>query len=108
MSSSKIVLITGANTGLGFEIVRALSSSSNQFTILVGGRSIDKANKAVEKIQSEYPDSPSSPTAVQIDIEDDESIDALYQQVTSKFGRLDILVNNAGMSACFRPKPLTS
>ena len=33
---------------------------------------------------------------VQIDIEDDKSIEALYGLVTEKFGRVDVLLNNAG------------
>ena len=95
-SASKVVLITGANTGIGYETVRSLSSSPQAYTILLGGRSIDKANKAAETARAEFPKSASTIQTVQIDIEDDDSINALYDDIESKFGKLDILVNNAG------------
>lgn len=97
--SSSIVLITGANTGLGYEIVRALCSSGQSYRILLGGRSLQRAEAAAKKALDEFPQTPSRIEAVQIDIEDDKSIEALVQQVESQHGRLDVLVNNAGKSA---------
>jgi NAD(P)-dependent dehydrogenase (short-subunit alcohol dehydrogenase family) len=96
MTSTPILLITGANTGLGFETVMALCQSSKAFTILLGGRDLSKANAAVEKAQKKFPTSPSSLNAVQIDIEDDDSISQLFDHVSTTYGRLDILINNAG------------
>lgn len=92
----KIILITGANTGLGFEIVRALCSSAEQYQILLGGRSVERAEEAVKKALEEHPKTQSGIEAVQIDIDDDKSMDSLFQQVQSKYGRLDVLINNAG------------
>lgn len=96
MSTKRVLLITGANTGLGYEVIRSLSQSPNAYTILLGGRSIDKAKVAAEKAQKEFPSSASDIETVQIDIEDDESIAKLFEYVSSKYGRLDILINNAG------------
>lgn len=96
MSSSPILLITGANTGLGFETVKALCSSSKAYTILLGGRSLEKATAAAQQARGEFPNSPSTVTPVQVDIEDDESISKLYDLVADKYGRMDILINNAG------------
>ena len=67
-----IVLITGANTGLGFQIVRALCSSDNAFEILVGGRSLVKAQEASKAAVNEFPTTQSRTWPVQIDIENDE------------------------------------
>lgn len=95
-SSTPMVLITGANTGLGFETVRSLFRSQKTYTILLGGRSLDKANAAVDALRKEFPASKSTVQALQIDIEDDLSISKAFETVEGKFGRLDVLVNNAG------------
>jgi NAD(P)-dependent dehydrogenase (short-subunit alcohol dehydrogenase family) len=95
---TKSVFITGANTGIGFQIVRALYSSSKQsYTILVGSRSLSNAHNAIEAVKSEFPSSSSSLTPIQIDIEDDTSIQAAYSAIESQLGgKLDVLINNAG------------
>jgi len=96
MASNSIILITGANTGLGFETVKALCQSSIAYTILLGGRSLEKANTAAQQAQTEFPKSPIVIKTVQIDIEDDDSISQLFEHVSSQYGRLDVLINNAG------------
>ena len=94
--ASRILLITGANTGLGFETVKALCRSEKAYTILLGGRSIDKAAAAVKDAQSTFPDSSSILKPIQIDLEDDESIARCLERVASEYGKLDVLLNNAG------------
>jgi NAD(P)-dependent dehydrogenase (short-subunit alcohol dehydrogenase family) len=97
--SSTIILITGANTGLGLATVNALSASQNNYTILLGGRSLEKAKKAASQVEAgARGDMIVEP--VQIDIEDDSSIESLVRFVTEKYGRLDVLINNAGMFYC--------
>lgn len=98
MTDKTIVLITGANTGLGYQIVRALYSSDKAYEILLGGRSIEKAQQATQDVEAEFSSSKSHIETVQIDIEDDQSIQNLREHIKSKFGRLDVLVNNAGLS----------
>jgi len=98
MASNTIVLITGANTGLGFETVKALCQSSKAYTILLGGRDLEKANAAAQEAKKLFPESPSNITAVKLDIEDDNSILQAFEHVSSYFGHLDVLINNAGDS----------
>jgi NAD(P)-dependent dehydrogenase (short-subunit alcohol dehydrogenase family) len=93
-----IILISGANTGIGYETVKALYASPTPYTILMGSRSLSKAASAIDTLKSEIPSSASEVVAIQLDIEDDASIDAAYKEVESKYGRLDTLVNNAGAS----------
>ena len=97
MDQKVVVLVTGANTGLGFEMVRALCSSERAYELLLGGRSLVKAEQAANVIMNEFPSSPSKIWPVQIDIEDDQSIQAIFNVVQQNFGRLDALVNNAGI-----------
>ncbi|KAF5023178.1 hypothetical protein F66182_4759 [Fusarium sp. NRRL 66182] len=96
--SKEIVLITGANTGIGFETVKALFRSSKAYHVLLGSRTPSNADKAIAQLNSEIPGSESTVEPVQIDITVDESIDKLCETVKSKFGKLDVLVNNAGAS----------
>jgi NAD(P)-dependent dehydrogenase (short-subunit alcohol dehydrogenase family) len=99
MAENSIVLVTGGNTGIGYESVKALYASSTAYTILMGSRSLDKAHTSIATIQSEVPDSKSEIVALQIDVEDDASISAAFNQVSSQYGKLDTLVNNAGTSS---------
>ncbi|KAF7167808.1 hypothetical protein CNMCM5623_000996 [Aspergillus felis] len=92
----KIVLITGANTGIGFQVVRALYDSEQAYRIIVGGRSPAKVHDAINAIQSEFPKSQSQLFPLQIDLESDDSIKHAYEDINTRFGRLDALVNNAG------------
>ena len=97
MDQPTIVLVTGANTGLGFEIVKALYGSGKAYEVLVGGRSLVKAEEAANAIMKEFSSTRSKLWPMQIDIEDDESIERIFDDVQTQFGRLDALVNNAGM-----------
>jgi len=81
MASNSIILITGANTGLGFEITKALCRSSKAYTILLGGRSLQKADAAAQQAQTEFPASPSTIRTVQVDIEDDDSISRVFEHI---------------------------
>jgi NAD(P)-dependent dehydrogenase (short-subunit alcohol dehydrogenase family) len=99
MAPSSIVLITGGNTGVGYETVKALYASPQVHTILMGSRSLDKAKDAISKLQSAVLDSQSEIVPIQIDIENDASIQNAFKEVESKYGRVDVLVNNAGMDS---------
>lgn len=97
MDQREIILITGANTGLGFQIVRALCKSEKAYNILLAGRSMVKVQEAVKSAAEEFPSSGSKLWPIQIDIEDDDSIQKAFDEVQTRFGRLDALVNNAGV-----------
>lgn len=96
MAEKSIVLITGGNTGIGYETVKALYASPEAHTILMGSRSLDKAHDAISTLQSEVRESKSEIIPLQIDIEDDASIENAFKEIESKHGRVDALVNNAG------------
>ncbi|KAF2019293.1 NAD(P)-binding protein [Aaosphaeria arxii CBS 175.79] len=95
-TSKSVVLVTGANTGIGYEVVKALAASDIAYTILLGSRSLDKGKAALEKINEEVPSTKSEIHLLQIDIEDDKSIEAAFNTVQQQWGRVDALVNNAG------------
>jgi len=98
-ANKTIVLITGANTGIGLESVRALVKSAKTarpYHILLGSRNIQKGEDAAALVYKENPDTKSSIEPVQIDITDDGSVEKLSALIKDKYGRLDVLVNNAG------------
>ncbi|KAI1343697.1 putative short chain dehydrogenase [Xylariaceae sp. FL0016] len=93
----KIVLITGGNTGIGYEAIKALLRSDRTYTVLMGSRSPEKADAAVAELRKEVPGSPSSTVeAVQMDVTSDEQIARAAEGIRARHGRLDVLVNNAG------------
>lgn len=96
MATTTVVLITGGNTGIGYESIKALYASPQKHTILMGSRSLDKAKDAITQLQNEISESKSEIFPLQIDIEDDDSIVKAYNEVDQKWGKVDALVNNAG------------
>jgi len=57
---------------------------------------VQKARDAVERLKAEYPQTSSSLETIQVDVEDDASIENAFNEVASKYGHLDVLINNAG------------
>ncbi|KAH0024392.1 hypothetical protein KCU78_g5093, partial [Aureobasidium melanogenum] len=96
MAQNEVVLITGANTGIGYQIVRALVSSDKAYDIIVAGRSSEKVEAAIDSVKAEFSSTHSKLSRLQVDIESDESISAAYEEVHSQFDRVDVLINNAG------------
>ena len=89
-STGKVVLVTGAGTGIGRAIALAFLRDGHR-VVLVGRR--------VEPLQSVAKESGSERAlAVPTDVGNPDSVAALFAQIADKFGRLDVLVNNAGVS----------
>jgi len=84
-----IALITGANQGVGNEIAKALAA--NGYIVYLGSRSMENGEKAAAEIGD-------NAKAVQLDVTQQESINAAVAKIASEYGRLDLLVNNAGIS----------
>ncbi|KAF6838155.1 short-chain dehydrogenase [Colletotrichum musicola] len=103
MSSPKrIVFITGANTGIGYETVRFLLESPRPYHVILGSRSAEKGEAAIAQLKNDFPSTSGSLELVQIDVTIDDSITKAFQAVEERHGMIDVLVNNAG--AAFNPK----
>ncbi|KAF4548717.1 Short chain dehydrogenase-like protein 40 [Elsinoe fawcettii] len=93
MSASKsIILITGANSGIGKELARQLLADPSKH-VLLGARSASKGEAAVKELQALK--LPGTIELLLIDVTDQKSVDEAAAQVESRHGRLDALVNNA-------------
>lgn len=97
MPLPRVVLITGANSGIGYETVKAFLESARSYHILLGARSLEKGKEAIATLQREYPNSRNTIEGIQVDLANDDSIEKAYEQVKASLGRLDCLINNAGM-----------
>lgn len=91
MTVTRTALVSGANRGIGFEIVRQLARLGVMAAI--GARDADEGQKAAQSLQSEGLDVP----VVALDVNSDESAAAAVAEVKRLFGRLDVLVNNAAV-----------
>lgn len=91
--SGKTILITGANTGLGFQTALELSKK-NAFVIVVG-RSEEKINQAIVNIKKENPTAKLE--AGIVDLSDLKSVKTFADEIIGNHKRLDVLINNAGV-----------
>lgn len=91
--TGKVALVTGANSGLGWQTARALAEHGAH--VLVGARSQAKATDAIERIASTGPAGTMEPLVVEL--ADLESVAAGAAKVLAEHDRLDVLINNAGI-----------
>ena len=96
-SSTRVALVTGANKGLGFAIVRDLCRRFPGDVVLTA-RDEARGRAAVQQLQAEG----LSPRFHQLDITDLQSIHALRDFLRKEYGGLDVLVKNAAIA--FRRK----
>ena len=92
----KIILITGANKGIGFGLAKGLLKQSNHKIILTS-RDESRGKESLRLLEEEFPNK--DIIYHQLDITDKDSINTCVEWVNTKFGKIDILVNNAGVAA---------
>ncbi|RFU74269.1 hypothetical protein TARUN_7994 [Trichoderma arundinaceum] len=92
--AASVVLVTGANRGIGYEIVKALVESELPYHVFLGARDVEKGKTAAASLK---PRSGSSITVLELEVSSAESIAKAAATVKAETGRLDILVNNAGI-----------
>ena len=92
MATKTLVLISGGNAGIGYEIVKKIATEHpTTHHVLLGCRDTSKGEAAVASMGA-----PKNVSPVQLDITKDESIELCFKTIEQSFGKLDILINNAG------------
>ena len=86
-----IALVTGANRGIGFELVRQLAQRG--FTTVLGSRDPEKGRAVAQGLAA----GGIQVEARRLDVDDAESVRELAAGLESEHGRLDVLVNNAAI-----------
>jgi NAD(P)-dependent dehydrogenase (short-subunit alcohol dehydrogenase family) len=87
-SNTGVALVTGAGTGIGRAVSRALHDAG--WSVVLTGRRAEKLAETAEG---------TSMLPVAADVSDPASVDSLFGEVRKRFGRLDLLFNNAGTGA---------
>src|SRR2546430_12289917 len=86
----QIALVTGANKGIGFEVVRQLARKD--FRVFLGARNVKAGKAATEKLSSD-----GEVIFLEIDVSKPESIRGAAEEFSKQADHLDALVNNAGI-----------
>jgi NAD(P)-dependent dehydrogenase (short-subunit alcohol dehydrogenase family) len=86
----RIVLVTGAGSGLGEATSRTLARAG--MTVVAADIAVDHARRTADGIT----DDGGQALAVELDVRDPASAAAAVEAATGRFGRLDVLINNAG------------
>lgn len=100
--TGKVIIITGANSGLGYESTLALAKKNG--TIIMACRSIDRAQTALDDVKRQIPDA--DVTIMALDLGNLASVREFADAFKTQYDRLDVLLNNAGiMGTSFRETP---
>jgi NAD(P)-dependent dehydrogenase (short-subunit alcohol dehydrogenase family) len=89
-TEKKTVLVTGANKGIGFEVVHQLITRHPDWIIWLGARSRTKGLEAIKKLNS------NNVHLLELDVTSDDSIKAAANQL--KQNQIDYIIHNAGIA----------
>jgi NAD(P)-dependent dehydrogenase (short-subunit alcohol dehydrogenase family) len=82
----RVALVTGANRGIGRELVRQLIEHG--FRTILTARDDKRGRAAADELGAEF---------LRLDVADDAGVDRCFQTVEERHGRLDVLINNAAI-----------
>jgi NAD(P)-dependent dehydrogenase (short-subunit alcohol dehydrogenase family) len=91
--SGKVAVITGANSGIGYET--ALGLAKKDLVVILACRNLQKAQEAESRIIKDYPKAQIQ--TMQLDLSSLNKVREFANQFKSEYGTLDLLINNAGI-----------
>jgi len=87
----KVVVITGASSGLGEATARMLSAQGA--TVVLGARRIERLQKLADELTANG----GQALALATDVTDHDQVKSLVDAAVQKYGRIDVMINNAGL-----------
>jgi len=88
----RVAIVTGGNGGIGLGMAKGLAKAGAR--VVVAARNREKSSAAVRELQALGSDA----LALDVDVTNERSVEALVGATVQQCGRLDILVNNAGIN----------
>src|SRR4051794_16065743 len=93
MGQKKVVVVTGASTGIGREIARGLARQGH--TVVMVSRDPGRATTALEQVKASAPDA--EVHSIPADLSQLKDVRRLAGELKSRFPRIDALINNAAL-----------
>jgi NADP-dependent 3-hydroxy acid dehydrogenase YdfG len=90
-AQNKVVLITGASSGIGEGTARTLAEAGAR--VVLGARRVDK----LDRLAAEIAAAGGTVRTCALDVTDRDSVETFVAYAVSEFGRVDVIVNNAGV-----------
>jgi NAD(P)-dependent dehydrogenase (short-subunit alcohol dehydrogenase family) len=91
--TGRVAIVTGSNSGIGFETARVLAAKGA--TVVMACRSLDKANPKADEIRGAHPNA--NVEVMELDLSDLDSVRRFAEAFRAKHSRIDLLINNAGI-----------
>lgn len=91
MNKSKVVVITGASSGIGEATAKLLAKNGNK--VVLGGRRVPR----LQEITGNITDLGGNAIYLPTDVTKDDEVEALAKLAVDKFGRIDVWINCAGV-----------
>ena len=88
---NKVVLITGASSGIGAGTARRLAKEGARVVLVARRKDL------LDTLAAEISSQGGQALAIQVDVTNHDDIQAMVDETLAKFGRIDVLVNNAGL-----------
>ena len=90
---NKTILITGGNSGIGYEA--ALMLAQKEATVIIASSNLEKSKKAIERIKKETNNH--DVVALSLNLGSKKDIEAFVKTFKASYDRLDVLINNSGV-----------
>lgn len=100
--TGQVAVVTGASTGLGVQMAKALASQGAKIVCLA------RRQNLIDEVAKELTDTYGvEAVGIKCDITDTERVNKVVDEILAKFGRIDILINNAGTGAVAPAEDIT-
>lgn len=100
--TGQVAIVTGASTGLGVQMARALAAEGANLVLLA--RRQELLDKNAKEIEEEFG---VKAIGITCDITDTDTVESTVDKILDEFGRIDILINNAGTGAVAPAEDIT-